>query len=354
MKTTHSIYYKSSSEMNEIPDESIELVITSPPYPMIEMWDSLFGGVNEEIKEAFDLNDGIHAFELIHSELNSTWREIGRVVVPGGIVCINIGDATRKIGDTFQLYSNHVKIAEQLQRHGFTMLPSIIWRKPTNSPNKFLGSGMIPPNAYITLEHEYILLFRKGKIKRVIPPKSSTRYNSAYFWEERNKWFSDLWTDILGSPQNMNSLSTDHNLRERSAAFPLEIPYRLINMFSLYGDTVLDPFWGTGTTSLAAMILARNSIGYEINAEFKKTFELALKNMVELNQFINHRRFNDHNKFVENYMDKGKQFKYHGENYDTPVFTKQERKFILYSTKSIKVIDDEYQIEYKPFLHENN
>ena len=181
MDTTHQIFFKNSNDMGEIKSNTIDLIITSPPYPMIEMWDSLFSSLNIDIRDALQEQNGKTAFRLMHEELDKVWIESVRVIKEGGYVCINIGDATRSINNNFQLYPNHIKILAFFQRNGFSVLPSILWRKPTNSPTKFMGSGMLPPNAYITLEHEHILILRKGENKRKFPPKSETRYNSAYF-----------------------------------------------------------------------------------------------------------------------------------------------------------------------------
>jgi DNA modification methylase len=333
--------------MSEIAANSIELIVTSPPYPMIEMWDSLFSSINGEIKKALEQNEDKKAFHLMHQELNKVWRECKRVLKPGGIACVNIGDATRKVDKTFQLYPNHVKITEFFREHGFISLPCILWRKPTNSPTKFLGSGMLPPNAYVTLEHEYILIFRKGFKKRNFKPKSERRYNGAFFWEERNKWFSDIWTDIQGTSQYLEAGKEE--FRERSAAFPLELPYRLINMFSIYGDTILDPFWGTGTTSLAAMVCARNSVGYEINSEFKKVFDTSVENLKELTDSVNLERLQRHGRFIKEYRHNKKEPQYTSVHYKFPVITKQEQKILLYSVDKVNSTDKGYTIMYKEF-----
>ena len=203
METVHKIFFKNSSRMNEIESDSIDLVVTSPPYPMIEMWDSSFSRLNKKIQVALQEGDGFKAFNLMHMELEKVWSEVLRVVKPGGIVCVNVGDATRKISDNFQLFPNYVKITSFFQNNEFVVLPSILWRKPTNSPNKFLGSGMLPTNAYVSLEHEHILIFRKGYEKRKHPKAFKPRYQSAYFWEERNKWFSDTWLDLMGVSQKI-------------------------------------------------------------------------------------------------------------------------------------------------------
>ncbi|MFW9873612.1 MAG: DNA-methyltransferase [Candidatus Thorarchaeota archaeon] len=332
--------------MSELDSNSVELIITSPPYPMIEMWDSLFFNLNEEIKITLEKENGKKSFELMHKELEKVWKEAARVLKLGGIICVNIGDATRKIGKNFQLYPNHVKVTNFFQNYDFIELPCILWRKPTNSPNKFLGSGMLPPNAYVTLEHEYILIFRKGAARRVIQPKLENRYHSAFFWEERNKWFSDIWDDIKGISQNLINVNSNQNeMRGRSAAFPLELPYRLINMFSMYEDTILDPFWGTGTTSLAAMVCARNSIGYEINADFINLFKKNIMKLDNLNVNLNKQRINQHIEYIKNVKD----LKYLSVYYKFPVYTKQEIDILLYSIKDWSESKNTFKIVYEKF-----
>jgi DNA modification methylase len=341
--------------MDEIESNTIDLIVTSPPYPMIEMWDSLFSRLNKKIQVALQDGVGLKAFNLMHAELEKVWREVVRVVKPGGIVCINIGDATRKINNNFQLFPNHVKITMFLQANGFVVLPSILWRKPTNSPNKFLGSGMLPTNAYISLEHEYILIFRKGNEKRTLPPAFEDRYQSAYFWEERNKWFSDMWLDLKGIPQKMNNrIGNKGKVRERSAAFPLKLPYRLINMFSIYGDTILDPFWGTGTTTLAAMISGRNSMGYEINSEFLESFKLDLKKLKKTTESINYNRVMEHIEYINNYKKKGRDPKYKAKNYGFSVITKQEIGILFYSITTYKENRNKIIVNYKEFELKKN
>lgn len=248
--------------MEEVERDSVDLVVTSPPYPMIEMWDDAFGMLNPEIAEVLEGGDGKQAFDLMHAELGKTWEEVRRVLKDGAIACINIGDATRTIGGCFRRYSNHSRTTDWFEKAGLISLPSIIWRKPTNAPNKFMGSGMLPPGAYVTLEHEHILVFRKGG-RRLFDSQEEKRLRSesSYFWEERNSWFSDIWTDLPGTDQSLTGAEGRH----RSGAFPFELAYRLINMFSVKDDLVLDPFLGTGTTTLAAIASRRNSVGYEID-----------------------------------------------------------------------------------------
>ena len=100
---------------------------------------------------------------MMHSELDKVWGQLGRILVPGGYACINVGDATRTLKGRFQLYPNAERITQRFVDLGFDVLPRIIWRKTTNAPNKFMGSGMLPVGAYVTLEHEYVLIFRNGE-----------------------------------------------------------------------------------------------------------------------------------------------------------------------------------------------
>lgn len=351
MKTTHSIFIGNSNTLPEIQDDEVDFVVTSPPYPMIEMWDNIFSSLDNNIESALDNGDGRKAFELMHQQLNKTWNEVKRVLVDGGIACINIGDATRKVDDSFRVYQNHARITEYFDNMGFEPLPDILWKKPTNSAAKFMGSGMIPPNAYATLEHEYLLIFRNGKQSRSFGSNNTVRYESAYFWEERNNWFSDTWEDVKGVSQEIED--TNEELRDRSAAYPLKIPYRLINMFTVYGDTVLDPFWGTGTTSLASMIAGRNSIGYEIQEQFKRVFDDKIKQAEKLAHNTVSERIRRHKEFVEKSIENGKDFKYDAENYDFPVTTKQEKQLQLYNIDNITETENGYVVTHSEYNKPN-
>jgi len=329
-KTTHKIYFSNSQKMEDVPDESVNLIITSPIYPMIEMWDKQFSLMNKKIAKAIEEEDGVKAYELMNIELNAVWNECIRVMAPGGIICINIGDATRTIGKRFAVYPNHARIIEHFISSKLDMLPSIIWKKTSNKPNKFMGSGMLPVGAYITMEHEHILIFRKNP-RREFKNDKELRRNSAFFWEERNKWFSNVWSDVGGVRQNITSYS-----RKRSAAYHLNIPFRLINMYSIYGDTILDPFMGLGTTALAAAISGRNSIGYEICPELKPEIDNTLHQCVKLSKEKHLERLKSHHNFIQNRIN----VKYVLEEYDTPVMTNQETSIKLFIAQKIKKISD--------------
>lgn len=333
MKTTHRLHIEDARNMSVLADASIQLVVTSPPYPMIEMWDEAFTSMNPEVGKALEAEEGLRAFELMHLELDRVWAECFRVVSPGGFACINIGDATRTVKGDFRLYHNHARILAGMVASGFNVLPDILWRKPTNAPNKFMGSGMLPAGAYVTYEHEYILVFRKGG-KRIFTSKSDReqRSRSAFFWEERNRWFSDMWMDLRGIKQKISKPRD----RERSAAFPFELPYRLINMYSVYGDTVLDPFVGTGTTMAAAVTAARSSVGVEFAGGFSSLVDDSIRAAALTTTRTVQNRLEAHRNFVEARIASGKTVKHENERYGFPVMTRQERIMELMTTTELK------------------
>jgi modification methylase len=226
-------------------DGSVALVVTSPPYPMIPQWDATFRAL------------GAVTYPAMHRVLADAWRECLRVLVPGGILAVNVGDALRTTDGEFQLWPNHAETMIAATRVGFRPLPYVLWKKPTNKPNAFLGSGFLPPSAYVTLDCEFVLLFRKGALRR-FPPRDPARRASRFARSERDSWFSQIWSDIRGTRQDGGS--------GRTGAFPEAIPERLVRMFSVVGDTVLDPFAGTGTTLWAAARWGRNAIGVERDA----------------------------------------------------------------------------------------
>ncbi|MFO8016063.1 MAG: site-specific DNA-methyltransferase [Candidatus Woesearchaeota archaeon] len=344
MITKHKILFQDARKINELGDHSVDLMITSPPYPMIGMWDEMFSEQNPAIRDALNNKDGSTAFELMNKELDKVWDEVYRVLKPGGIVCINIGDATRTVNGNFKLYSSSSRITSHCINIGFSSLPKILWKKTTNSPNKFMGSGMMPPGAYVTLEHEYILIFRKGgKREFKKADEKSNRQESSFFWEERNVWFSDIWEGLNGVLQK----SKDEKTRDRSAAYPFELAYRLINMFSVKGDIILDPFLGTGTTMLAAMASARNSIGIEIDSNFKNTILERVDAIKEYSNKINRERIKKHLKFVKKREEEKCPLKYTNKYYGFKVMTRQELNLLFNDLKNVeKNGDNEFKVTY--------
>lgn len=344
LKTAHKIMLTDSRNMSEISSASVDLMVTSPPYPMIEMWDQIFSKQNPAVGEALERGDALTAFEFMHLELDKVWKETYRVLKEGGFACINIGDATRTIGKNFRLFHNHSRIIQSCVELGFNPLPTILWRKQTNAPNKFMGSGMLPAGAYVTLEHEYILILRKGK-KRVFSSDAEkrARQESAFFWEERNVWFSDIWEDLKGTKQN----GIDKSIRERSGAFPFELPYRIINMYSLVGDTVLDPFLGTGTTTLAAMATGRNSIGIEIDNNFEAHLRSRFKDVVDDSNKLVEYRLLRHIDFLENRVKTKGTLGYTSKYYEFPVMTSQEVAIKLPELKRLIENKSSFEVEYQ-------
>lgn len=305
------------------------------------MWDSLFGRLVPEVASSLACCDGGRAWESMHGLLDESWQDLSRRTVPGGIACINVGDATRTIGESFRVFPNHVRISAAMARNGMVPLPEIIWSKTSNKPTKFMGSGMLPPGAYVTQEHEYILIFRKGG-KKVIQKGSEARARSAYFWEERNSWFSDIWDDLRGERQDMVAA------RARSASFPLELPYRLISMFSLQGDLVFDPFLGTGTTALAAMATGRNSISSEIDPSLEPVVRKRLLAAVETSNRFNLARLERHAKFASSTPGLG----YRNEIYGFPVMTRQETELLVPKLSSVEEVrEGVFEVDYseEPF-----
>ena len=320
-KTTHR-FLTADARTIPLDDQGVHLVVTSPPYPVIEMWDGLFKTMDPAVAAFLESGQGVEAFEAMHRQLDRVWAECMRVLIPGGFLCINIGDAVRTLGPDFRLYGNHSRILSACLDLGFHPLPLIIWRKPTNSPTKFMGSGMYPAGAYVTLEHEYILVFRKGGKREFRDDEvRARRRRSGFFWEERNLWFSDLW-DFTGVRQRMNH----PDLRSRSAAFPRELPRRLVAMYSLQEDLVLDPFAGTGTTLGAAMEAGRSSVGIDLMAPFREAFHGGWEEPAQIQGLRDSvfRRLEDHRLWAAQRISSGWAPKYHSSRYGFPVMTRQE------------------------------
>ena len=193
---------------------------------------------------------------------------------------------------------------------------------------------MLPAGAYVTYEHEYVLIVRKG----TSPSNSDTeeekrrRRESAFFWEERNLWFSDVWFDIRGAGQEL----LDETSRKRSGAFPFELAYRLVCMHSMKGDTVLDPFAGTGITAAAALATARNAISVELDPALLPVARSLLQALPEFaNEHVRH-RLRRHVEFARSRVAEGGAFKHVNRNYGFPVVTSQERDLLLNDLLSVR------------------
>ena len=343
--SVHQLLCRDSSDLSFLDDNSVDLVVTSPPYPMVSMWDEMFFSTFPLCQKWLEEGDYHLVFDFMHSVLNTVWYQCIRVVKPGGFICINIGDAVRTLQGEFHLFPNHVKVMEYFMENGLMPLPSILWHKPNNSPTKFMGSGMYPAGAYVTYEHEYILVFRKGGKRAFTKEQMMNRKCSAYFWEERNLWFSDSW-NISGVRQSDINL----NSRKRNASFPLDIPYRLISMYSVQGDTVLDPFMGLGTTVMASMALNRNSIGIELQPDILKSAVSNIRRSMHVLMSCSSDRLERHKQFIDSLPVAKKEKLKWNDWHKVHVVSKQEAQIRLPFLDSVVFDNNMFECSYRDML----
>lgn len=269
-KTYHKIVRGDSRHMKEVRDESVHLVATSPPY-----WQLKDYGTENQI--------GFHDdYETYINHLNLVWKECHRVLHKGCRLCINIGDqfARSVYYGRYKVIPIRTEIIKFCESIGFDYMGAVIWQKvgTTNTTGgaTIMGSFPYPRNGILKIDYEFILIFKKhGDAPK---PEREKKELSKMTVEEWNEMFSGHW--------NFSGAKQDNHL----AMFPEELPRRLIKMFAFVGDVVLDPFLGSGTTSLAARNLDRHSIGYEINPEFlpiiRKKVGADEKTLFDKTQFI--------------------------------------------------------------------
>jgi len=249
MKTNHKIIIGDSRRMEELASESVHLIITSPPY-----WQLKDYGSDNQI--GFN-----HTYEEYINNLNLVWNQCSRVLHKGCRLCINIGDqfARSVYYGRYKIIPIRTEIIKFCETIGFDYMGAIIWQKVTTCNTTggatIMGSFPYPRNGIVKLDYEFILLFKKPGDGPKVSPKAKEQ--SKMTTEEWNQYFAGHW-NFAGEKQD-----------KHLAMFPEELPKRLIKMFSYVNDTLLDPFLGSGTTSLASRNLGRNSIGYEINPEFE-------------------------------------------------------------------------------------
>jgi DNA modification methylase len=249
--TRHVLVQGDARDMAFIPNNSVHLVVTSPPYWNLKQY-------NDHSAQMGHISD----YEQFLYELTKVWREVYRVLVPGGrLVCV-VGDvclSRRKNNGRHVVVPLHADICVLCRKIGFDNLNPIIWHKISNASYEVAGSTRFlgkpyEPNAIIKNDIEFILMQRKpGGYRK---PSEQQRQRSRISKDEFSQWFRQFWT-IPGA-----------STKSHPAPFPLELAHRLVRMFSFWNDTVLDPFCGTGTTMLAAMKCARNSIGIEIDGKY--------------------------------------------------------------------------------------
>jgi DNA modification methylase len=256
MQNWARIYFADSRTLQELAEESIHLAVTSPPY-----WHIKDYGVNTQIGYGQTLHEYL-------KDLYRVWREVFRVLEPGRRLVINIGDqfARSVIYGRYKIIPLHSEIVGQCEQIGFDFMGSIIWQKKTTMNTtggaNVMGSYPYPPNGMVEIDHEYIMIFKKpGNPKRV---SSEIKARSRLSKDEWKECFLGHW--CFGGARQI-----DHE-----AMFPEELPKRIVKMFSFVGETVLDPFLGSGTTVRVALDLGRNAIGYEVNANFEKVIRKKL------------------------------------------------------------------------------
>ncbi len=250
VQSNHRIILGDARDLSALGDRSVHLVVTSPPYWTLK-----------EYNEGDRQLGAIANYERFVSELSGVWAECRRVLVPGGRLIIVVGDVclSRRQHGRHVVVPLHASIQESCRRLGFDNLAPIIWHKIANANFETSGAGGFlgkpyEPNAVVKNDIEFILMQRKSGGYR--SPSPAARALSVISAAEHKAWFRQIWT-IPGA-----------STREHPAPYPLELATRLIRMFSFVGDTVLDPFLGTGTTSVAAARTGRDSVGVEVDWEY--------------------------------------------------------------------------------------
>ena len=253
LPTHHHLHHRDSRDMRELEPESVHLVLTSPPYWTLKEYRKIDGQLGY-----------VADYEEFLTELDRVWKRCFEALVPGGrLICV-VGDvclSRRKNGGRHTVVPLHASIQEHCRVIGFDNLAPIIWHKIANAKFESEGNGAAflgkpyEPNAVIKNDIEFILMQRKPGGYR--SPDMATKVLSLLSDENHKAWFQQIWTGLTGA-----------STRQHPAPYPLELAMRLVRMFSFVGDTVLDPFLGTGTTTLAAAQWGRNSIGYELDETY--------------------------------------------------------------------------------------
>jgi DNA modification methylase len=240
-KHLNRIFCKSSEEMSELPDNSVHLMVTSPPYNVGKEYDR-----DSTLEEYLEF-------------LGRVWREVYRVLVPGGRACVNVANLGRK-----PYIPLHSFVIHEMLNIGFLMRGEIIWNKGNSaSPSTAWGSWLSPANPILRDVHEYIMVFSKGTFSR----QNSMKRISTISKEEFLEFTKSLWTFYAESAKRIG----------HPAPFPVELPYRLTQLYTFQDEIILDPFTGSGQTAIAALLSKRNFIGYETNAKYIDSAENRIK-----------------------------------------------------------------------------
>lgn len=252
-RTTHKLALGDARKLTDVPDESVHLVVTSPPYWTLKEYAGSRGQLGD-----------IQDYEEFLSELDKAWKECARVLVPGGRICCVVGDVCvprKRYGKHF-VVPLHADIQVRARSLELDVLTPILWHKIANGVTEAEGNGAgfygkpYQPNAVVKNDIEYILFMRKGGDYRKVRPLQKAL--SMLTKQEMQSWWRSIWTDVPGA-----STRTGH-----PAPYPPKLAERLIRMFSFAGDTVLDPFGGTGSTAIGAIEAGRNSISFDIEPAY--------------------------------------------------------------------------------------
>lgn len=260
-KTTHRLTLGDARDLSAVPDGSVHLIVTSPPYWTLKEYAGSRGQMGD-----------IEDYEDFLTELDKVWRECARVLVPGGRICCVVGDVCipRKRYGKHYVVPLHADIQVRARSLELDVLTPILWHKIANGVTEAEGNGAgfygkpYQPNAVVKNDVEYILFMRKGGDYRKVGPLQKAL--SMLTKQEMQNWWRSIWTDVRGA-----STRTGH-----PAPYPAKLAERLIRMFSFAGDTVLDPFGGTGSTAIGAIEAGRNSISYDIEPTY---IEMAKRNI---------------------------------------------------------------------------
>src|SRR6266436_4494625 len=252
--TSHSIYRGDAREMPDLDPESVHLVLTSPPYWTLKEYRDSEGQLGH-----------VEDYDQFLQELDKVWKQCFQALVPGGrLICV-VGDvclSRRENGGRHTVVPLHSSIQEHCRKLGFDNLAPIIWHKISNAAyeveggSTFLGKPY-EPNSVIKNDIEFILMERKPGGYRA--PDIATKVLSLISADNHKKWFQQIWSGLTGA-----------STRQHPAPYPVDLAERLVRMFSFVGDTVLDPFMGTGTTTVACAKWGRNSIGFEVDSHYYK------------------------------------------------------------------------------------